>query len=362
MKIAIIGTRGIPNNYGGFEQFAEYLSIGLVDKGHDVYVYNSHNHIFKDNIYKGVKIIHCFDPEYLIGTSGQFLFDLNCIINCRKYNFDIILQLGYTSSSIWNKIMPNKSILVTNMDGLEWKRSKFSNKVQKFLKYAERLAVKYSDYFISDSIGIQKYLLDEYEVESNYIPYGTEKMGHPNLDIVNAFNLRKNNYDIVIARMEPENNIEMILDGFMHSKKDRDLVIIGSLKTDFGKYVSEKYDDSQIKYLGFVSGIEHLNSLRYFSNLYFHGHSVGGTNPSLLEAMASNSLICAHDNIFNKSILEKDAYYFTSFEQISDLMNNEIKVKEDVFVINNKQKVNDLYTWNKIIDDYNSFFHKILNK
>ena len=362
MKIAIIGTRGIPNNYGGFEQFAEYLSLGLVDKEHEVFVYNPHNHIFKESKYKGVNIIHCFDPEYLIGTSGQFLYDLNCIINCRKYNFDIILQLGYTSSSIWNRIMPKKSILVTNMDGIEWKRSKFSNKVQMFLKYAERLAVKYSNYFISDSIGIQKYLLEEYKVDSTYIPYGAEKIGHPNLDVLNTYNLSKYNYDIVVARMEPENNIEMILEGFMHSKKDRDLVIIGSLKTDFGKYVSEKYDDRQIKYLGFVSGIENLNSLRYFSNLYFHGHSVGGTNPSLLEAMASNSLMCAHDNIFNKSILEKDAYYFTNFEQISDLMNNKIKAKENVFVINNKQKINNLYSWNKIVDDYNSFFYKIFNK
>ena len=362
MKIAIVGTRGIPNNYGGFEQFAEYLSVGLVDKGHEVFVYNSHNHIFKDNTYKGVRIIHCFDPEYLIGTSGQFLYDLNCIINCRKYNFDIILQLGYTSSSIWNRIMPKKSILVTNMDGIEYKRSKFSNKVQKFIKYAERLAVKYSDYFISDSIGIQKYLKEEYEVESNYIPYGAEEMGCPNLDILNKFNLRKNNYDIVIARMEPENNIEMILEGFIHSNKDRDLVIIGSLRTDFGKYVSEKYCDSQIKYLGFVSGIENLNSLRYFSNLYFHGHSVGGTNPSLLEAMASDSLICAHENIFNQSILENDAYYFTNYEQISDLINTTIKCKENLFVINNKQKINDLYSWCKIVDDYNSFFYKIFSK
>jgi len=362
MKIAIVGTRGIPNNYGGFEQFAEYLSVGLVDKGHDVFVYNSHNHIFKESMYKGVNIIHCFDPEYLIGTSGQFIYDFNCILNTRKHDFDIILQLGYTSSSIWNRIMPKKSILVTNMDGIEWKRSKFSNKVLKFLKYAERLAVKYSDYFISDSIGIQKYLLEEYEVESTYIPYGAEKMGHPDLDILNTYNLSKYNYDIVVARMEPENNIEMILEGFMQSKKDRDLVIIGSLKTDFGKYVSEKYDDRKITYLGFVSGIKNLNSLRYFSNLYFHGHSVGGTNPSLLEAMASNSLICAHDNIFNKSILEKDAYYFTNFEQISDLINTKIKAIENVFVINNKQKINDLYSWGKIVDDYDSFFHKIINK
>ena len=362
MKVAIIGTRGIPNNYGGFEQFAEYLSVGLVDKGHAVFVYNSHNHIFKESKYKGVNIIHCFDPEYLIGKSGQFLYDLNCILNTRKHDFDIILQLGYTSSSIWNRIMPKKSILVTNMDGIEWKRSKFSVKVQDFLKYAERLAVKYSDYFISDSIGIQKYLLEEYKVESTYFPYGADKMGPPNLDILHAYNLRKYSYDIVVARMEPENNIEMILQAFMHSKKDRDLVIIGSLKTDFGKYVSEKYDDRQIKYLGFVSGIENLNSLRFFSNLYFHGHSVGGTNPSLLEAMASNSLICAHDNIFNKSILEKDAYYFTNSEKISDLMNNKIKVKENLFVLKNKQKINDLYSWNQIVDDYNSFFLKIINK
>ena len=362
MKIAIIGTRGVPNNYGGFEQFAEYLSVGLVDKGHDVFVYNPHNHIFKDNIYKGVKIIHCFDPEYLIGTSGQFIYDLNCIVNCRKYDVDIILQLGYTSSSIWNRLMPKKSILVTNMDGIEWKRSKFSPKVQRFLKYAEGLAVKYSNYFVSDSIGIQQYLEKEYKVESIYIPYGAEIMGVPNFDILNQYDLKLYDYDIVIARMEPENNIEMILKGFIHSKKDRDLVIIGSLETKFGQYLSNKYQDKKIKYLGFVSGLDKLNSLRYFSNLYFHGHSVGGTNPSLLEAMASDSLICAHDNIFNKSILDKDAYYFANSEQISDLINNKIKAKENEFVIDNRNKISDLYSWQKIVTDYNSFFVQILYK
>ena len=362
MKIAIIGTRGIPNNYGGFEQFAEYLSVGLVNKGHEVFVYNSHNHHYKKNIWNGVNIIHCYDPEYLIGTPGQFIYDLNCIVNCRKYDVDIILQLGYTSSSIWNRLMPKKSILVTNMDGIEWKRSKFSPKVQRFLKYAEGLAVKYSNYFVSDSIGIQQYLEKEYKVESTYIPYGAEIIGVPNLDILNQYDLTLYDYDIVIARMEPENNIEMILKGFIHSKKERDLVIIGSLSTDFGQYISDKYQDKKVKYLGFVSGIDKLNTLRYFSNLYFHGHSVGGTNPSLLEAMASDSLICAHDNIFNKSILEKDAYYFANSEQISDLINNKIKAKENEFVINNRNKISDLYSWRKIVTDYNSFFVQILNK
>ena len=359
MKIAIIGTRGIPNNYGGFEQFAEYLSVGLITKGHEVSVYNSHNHIFRDNVYKRVKIIHCYDPEYLIGTTGQFIYDLNCILNSRKQDFDIILQLGYTSSAIWNGFMPEKPILVTNMDGIEWRRSKFSKKVQKFLKYAEGLAVKYSDYFISDSIGIQQYLKEERKVESTYIPYGAELMNEPNVDILNQYNLKKYNYDIVIARMEPENNIEMILKGFLHSKKERDLVIVGSLDTKFGKYISAKYNDNSIKYLGFVSGIENLNSLRNFSNLYFHGHSVGGTNPSLLEAMASNSLICAHDNIFNKSILENDAFYFKNIEQVSALMDAKIKNKENELVNSNQVKIKNFYSWGKIVDDYNRFFKRI---
>ena len=255
--------------------------------------------------------------------------------------------------------MPKKSILVTNMDGIEWKRSKFSKKVQKFLKYAEGLAVKYSDYFIADSVGIQQYLKKEHKVESTYIAYGAEIMGVPNLDILNQYNLKKYNYDIVIARMEPENNIEMILKGFIHSNKERDLVIIGSLSTDFGQYISDKYQDKKVKYLGFVSGIDKLNTLRYFSNLYFHGHSVGGTNPSLLEAMASNSLICAHDNIFNKSILENDAFYFKNIEQVSALMDAKIKNKENELVNSNQVKIKNYYSWGKIVDDYNRFFKRI---
>ncbi len=362
MKIAIIGTRGIPNNYGGFEQFAEYLSVGLADKGFEVFVYNPHNHILKESKFRGVNIIHCFDPEYLIGNSGQFLYDLNCIINSRKHDFDVILQLGYTSSSIWNRLMPKCSILVTNMDGIEWKRSKFSRKVQIFLKYAEKLAVKYSDYFISDSIGIQQYLKEEYQVESNYIPYGSEKMGNPNLDILDKYNLRRYNYDIVVARMEPENNIEMILEGFMNSKKERDLVIVGSLQTDFGKYISKKYYNYKIKYLGFISGIENLNSLRYYSNLYFHGHSVGGTNPSLLEAMASNSLICAHDNIFNKSILNCDSFYFSSSEHVSKLIDGKKKTTDNKFIRINLNKIKELYSWDKIINNYETFLKEIHGK
>src|SRR5690606_5763699 len=113
MKIAILGTRGIPNHYGGFEQFAEFFSVYLAQKGHEVYVYNSHNHPHQEPTFNGVNIIHCNDPEHKMGTFGQFIYDYNCIIDSRKRNFDIILQLGYTSNSIWFFLLPKKSYIVT---------------------------------------------------------------------------------------------------------------------------------------------------------------------------------------------------------------------------------------------------------
>ena len=136
MKIAIIGTRGIPNHYGGFEQFAEYLAVYLVKHNCEVYVYNSYNHPYQEPVFNGVNIIHCRDPEKKMGTIGQFIYDLNCILDTRNKDLDVILQLGYTSSSIWSFLLPKKPIIITNMDGLEWKRSKYWFLVRKFLKIA----------------------------------------------------------------------------------------------------------------------------------------------------------------------------------------------------------------------------------
>src|ERR1700676_3265684 len=158
LKIAILGTRGVPNNYGGFEHIAGHLSRGLVQKGHEVTVYNSGTHPYRENRWYGVHIIHCFDPEYLIGTPGQFVYDMNCILDARKRNYDIILMLGYTSSSIWGFLYPKNAIIITNMDGLEWQRTKYSNPVKMVLKYAEKMAVQSSRFHIADSPVIKNYL------------------------------------------------------------------------------------------------------------------------------------------------------------------------------------------------------------
>lgn len=355
MKLGILGTRGIPNYYGGFEQFAQYLSEDFVKKGHEVYVYNSHNHPYQDSEWNGVKILHCKDPEHIIGTTGQFIYDLYCILDCRKRDFDVILQLGYTSSSIWNWLFPKKSIIVTNMDGLEWRRSKYSVPVQKFLLFAEKLAVKYSDYLISDSIGIQSYLQDKYSVDSKYIPYGANLICSAEDSFLTDLNLEKGSYNMLVSRIEPENSIETILQGFLNSDTDRKFLVIGNTDSRYGKKIKNKFRDDRIVYLGYVYGIEKLDILRKHSHLYFHGHTVGGTNPSLLEAMSSSSLICAHNNEFNKAILENDAFYFNCNKCITSLLNRENIEERDLFISNNQEKIKNKYSWEKILKEYEDF-------
>ncbi|MBS7254396.1 DUF1972 domain-containing protein [Flavobacterium branchiicola] len=362
MKIAIIGTRGIPNNYGGFEQCAEYLAAGLVKRGFEVIVYNSHNHPYKEKEWNGVQIVHCYDPEDKLGTVGQFIYDLNCIVDVRKRNCDIILQLGYTSSSVWGWLMPKKAIVTTNMDGLEWKRTKYSNWVKKFLRYAESLGVKYSDYLISDSIGIQKYLKNKYEVDSTYIAYGATVFENHDSSVLKDFKLESQKYDMLIARLEPENSIEIILDGVLIANLPRPFLVIGNCETPYGNYLIEKYKEcKQIQFVGSIYDINILNNLRYYSNIYFHGHTVGGTNPSLLEAMASNSLICANDNDFNRSVLENDAIYFNDNSEVAKhlVSLNYEDSKFQSMLFENKKKILNVFDWEIIIDQYARHFNDI---
>lgn len=364
MKIAILGTRGIPNNYGGFEQFAEYLSLGLSKRGHDMYVYNSHNHIYKEKTWNGVNILHCFDPEYKIGTAGQFVYDLNCILDARKRKFDIILQLGYTSSSVFSFLFPRKALIVTNMDGLEWKRTKYGKSTQTFLKYAERLAVKKSDYLISDSLGIKHFIKKEYQADSEYIPYGANLFNHTDEGVLSKYDLVPYNYDMLMARLEPENSIEMILDGVAQSASERMFIVVGNQKTSFGNYLVNKFKTyPKIRFLGSLYDMALVNNLRFFSNIYFHGHTVGGTNPSLLEAMASNALIAANNNEFNASILEKDAYYFSNASEVEKIVSGVLKgVNEHQKIEANRSKIEKLYSWETILDSHEVFFKKILAK
>jgi glycosyltransferase involved in cell wall biosynthesis len=349
MKIGIIGSRGIPNHHGGFEQFAEFIAPALVERGYQVTVYNSSLHPYKEKKWKGVELIHKNDPEDKLGTVGQFIYDFHCIRDSRSRQFDVILQLGYTSSSIWSFLFPKKSVLVTNMDGMEWKRTKYSQVVRRFLTYAEKWAVVNSDYLIADSKGIQEYLLSKYKRQSEFIPYGATLFSNPDPGILSSFHLEEKQYFLLIARMEPENNIETIIHGFLMSSRSQPLVIIGNHSNHFGEYLHKKYASEKIIFLGAIYDLNTLDQLRHFSKYYFHGHSVGGTNPSLLESMACQCAIIAHDNVFNRSVLEQDAFYFNQPKDIDEILNRNYSPELlNGFILSNNEKIKELYSWEHI--------------
>jgi len=363
MKIAILGTRGIPNHYGGFEQFAEFFSVYLVEKGHEVYCYNSHNHKFQEKTFHGVNIIHQNDPEHKFGTFGQFIYDYNCIMDSRKRDFDIILQLGYTSNSIWFFLLPKKPIIITNMDGLEWKRTKYSKPVQQFLKFAERLAANSSDYLVSDSIGIEKFLKEKYKKESTYIAYGAYPFDSPNDEFLKEYNVEKENFNMIMARFEPENNLDMVLEGVAQSNDKTPILVIGKHETKYGEYLKNKFKShDNIRFLGGIYNLEHLNNLRYFSKLYFHGHSVGGTNPSLLEAMASQALVIAHNNDFNKGILKENGIYFSNPSEVKNILESVKKIDNLQKVQNNYQAIIKDFNWEKINGQYLQLFEECYSR
>lgn len=364
MKIAILGTRGIPNYYGGFEQFAEFFSVYLAEKGHEVYCYNSHNHKYQEETFHGVNLIHKHDPEYKYGTFGQFIYDFNCIIDSRKRKFDIILQLGYTSNSIWFFLMPKKAINIINMDGLEWKRTKYSKPVQQFLKVAEWLAAKSGDYLVSDSLGIQKFLHEKYKKESTYIAYGANPFNTPNEEVLMEYHVEKENFNMIMARFEPENNLDMVLEGVVLNSEDTTpILVIGNHNTKYGAYLKNKFKSHpNIRFIGGIYNLEHLNNLRFFSNLYFHGHSVGGTNPSLLEAMASQALIAAHNNDFNRGVLKENAVYFSNATDVKNILKNSKKSNNLPFIKNNYEAIVNEFNWTKINGDYLQLFEQCMER
>lgn len=363
MKIGILGSRGIPNRYGGFEQFAEYLSLGLLKLGVEVWVYNSSSHPYREKEWNGIRLIHCHDPEDSIGTAGQFLYDLNCINDSRKRGFDILLQLGYTSSSIWHWRLPHKTKIITNMDGLEWKRSKYSPPVRRFLKYAEKLAVNKSQLLVADSEAIKQYLSDTYATSSTFIPYGAEIYEAMASDKLSDLDLLHGNYFLLIARMQPDNHVEEIIRGVLEAETAFPLLVVGSTNNGHGKYLKKRYASGKIRFMEGIFDKDLLNQLRYNSRLYFHGHSAGGTNPALLEAMAASALICAHDNPFNRSVLGDDAFYFTTHNEIAAQLNNRVGElhHQNPMIFNNLQKIRSKYNWDKVVTAYYDLFRQILS-
>ena len=374
MKIAFVSTRGIPNNYGGFEQFAEYISVGMAQRGHEVVVYSPKFHPYQESTYKGVRIKHIYSPETWMGSSvGSFFYDFASLRDAlKKEDFDIIYEAGYTSiipAYIWFNVKKRKRpIFTTNMDGLENKRSKFSPMVRRFLDWEEKMAVKYSHYLIADNMGIHDYYKEKYGKESKFLAYGADIHDDFKAEYLEEFGLKSEEYYILIARLEPENNIVMAIEGYLHSKENgrRPLIVVGKTNTPHGKELVEKYgNERNVEFVGGIYDFKKLDSVRHFSKAYFHGHSVGGTNPSLLEAMAAGCFIFAHDNIFNRAVLEENAFYYPSADKVAEYLNRIDTMAEESkiqYTARNIEVIRNEYSWESLIDKHEKYFYWLLSQ
>ena len=345
----MLGTRGVPNAYGGFEQAVEHLGPRLNEQGHDVHIYCSTGQAERLESWEGCQLHYCFDPTSL-GTFGQFIYDLNCIRHARRQAYDVVIQFGYTSSSIWWWLWPEAPHLV-NMDGLEFKRSKYSSLVQGFLRYAERLATREASILIADNPGIEEYLTERYpSSQVRMIAYGTSLPSLPTpTQPVLDMGLYPNAYDLVICRMEPENHVELICKAHSSSEDPIPLVLVGSTENGYGRLMKQRFGSEGIRFVGSLYDREKLDALRGHCLHYIHGHSVGGTNPSLLEAMAAAQSIIAHDNPFNRSVLQDEGEYFLDESSLRDALQ---KKSSPDSLSKNRARLTKDYNWEYIADQY----------
>jgi len=371
-SIAIIGSRGIPNNYGGFEGFTEILSENLVKKGYTVHV--SCEHPGEKNCsetFNGVNLFYFpikHPKSSIMGMIYEVLYDVYSLF-VASMRAEQVYMLGYSAALFFFIPKLFGRTLYLNPDGFEWKRAKFNSPVKLLLRINEKMGSYWSDRIIADSKGIKKYYDKKYDMESSFIAYGatevpTVKWDNEKLPEVLKEGININPaYWLLVARLEPENNIHTIIEGYIKSKAEKPLIIVGNFDSpQYEEYVKgivhEKAGDKKIIFTGGIYNQDSLNMLRQNCFAYLHGHSVGGTNPSLVEAMAMESLLLAHDNQFNREVCEDSALYFKNPDELKNQIDQVESNPENYMELKSKalNRVKKEYSWDKIIEQYHELF------
>ncbi len=361
MKIAILGSRGIPANYGGFETFAEELSTRLVSRGIEVTVYCESVSGERPSDYRGVKLVYLPSPK--LGPFSTILFDLFCLWHARKA-YDVVYMLGYGASlfcfipRLWG------TKVWINMDGIEWRRAKWGFIAKAYFKIMEAIAVRIPDRIIADAESVKQFLLSRHSFKTpcSVIPYGAKIIDKAYADVLSEYDLQPYEYYLVVCRLEPENHVLEILQGFAASRSSCRLLVIGNHMADTA-YDKKLHlvQDERIMFGGVLYDHEKLSSLRYSCRAYIHGHSVGGTNPSLLEALGCGNPVIAHDNAFNREVIGGIGIYFRTSDDITQCVE-----RMDALRTGNREKlshaaknrIRECYKWDVIADQYSAITHE----
>lgn len=377
--IFIIGSRGLPAQYGGFETFVEKLISYKVSPAIRYHVAClSDESSGKHFDYKGADCFTVNPPK--LGPARVIAYDMMAI----NYSLKLIKKEGIQAPIFYilgntigafivhfaKKIQSIGGILLVNPDGLEWKRAKWSKPVQSYLKYSEKEMTKYANLIISDNRGIETYIKNTYPwSRTTFIAYGTDLSkttltaeDAPVRDWYQKWQTQEKDYYLILGRFVPENNYETAIREFMKSSTERDLVIIcnheGNAYFDELRQITGFDKDKRVKFVGTVYDQDLLKYIRNQAFAYIHGHEVGGTNPGLLEALAQTDLNLIYNVDFNHQVAQETALYWNkedgNLSQLIDSVDGQVSFED----LGNAAKANmkENYTWEKIVGEYEELF------
>lgn|GEM_PF-67488 len=374
-RIALLGSRGIPAKYGGFETFAERVAPALAAEGREVWVSCEGAAPPRPSEYKGVKLFYFpFKPFRLLRRAFyETVYDVYSLVRA-SLTCDCMIMLGYGAGLFFFIPKLFRKKIAVNVDGREWTREKYNSLVKTALRVNELLALRYADVVIADSRVIQAYLKASQGRESTFISYGADEPASVRWDPSrlgalpgDLGSLESGEYFLVVARLERDNNISMMVKGFLAARTDKKLVIVGnfvdsSYERCVHAFIADHRCGDRVSFVGGVYEKDLLTMLRRHCCAYLHGHSAGGTNPSLLEAMITRNLIIAHDNPCNREVCDRFALFFndpaslrTAIESVGDDPEAYDALRDGAFDRAKKE-----YTWDHVIREYEALLNDVL--
>ena len=358
-SIAILGTRGIPARYGGFETFAAEVSTRLVEQGLSVAVFceDDDARAEKPETYRGVDLVYVPVPK--LGPLSTIVHDLRCLWRARSA-YDVVYMLGYGAALFcWLPRLFGTEVWI-NMDGIEWRRTKYGRLGRLWLRLMEAAAVRTPTRIVADADAVEASLRRRHRrlPPCSVIPYGAPARAEaPSADSVRRLGLQPGRYHLVVCRFEPENHVREIIEGYTASRSQRPLVVLGTARADTA-YVRALRRlagaDERVLLLPPIYDADRLSALRYHACSYLHGHSVGGTNPSLVEALGCGNAVIAHDNPFNREVAGPAALYFDEAADVPNLVERleadtqlRLQLGRDA-----RERQQRRYTWDAVVAAY----------
>jgi len=369
LRIAMIGTRGVPAGFGGFETAVEEVGRRLVDRGHAVTVYcrartSNPGHIPPASVYLGMRLVHL--PALRLSTFEALSHTAFSVLHASTRAHPDAAFVFNSANAPFVPFLRRRGIPTTvHVDGLEWKRDKWGGMARRYYRWAEQQSVRSADALIADAPGIVDYYRAEFAIRTELISYGTHLLQNCPVTRLAELGLRPGGYHLVVARFEPENHVDLIIDGYLRSSATLPLVVVGSAPHSgaHARRIDALAHDPRVRVLGRLWDQDQLDQLYAHAVSYLHGHSVGGTNPSLLRAMGARTAAIAWDVRFNRDVLGVYGAYFRDAQTLAALIEDaELNPHHTQEVSEALQRrAAALYNWGHVTDGYEDLARRLVS-